>query len=42
MNKLDQIFFAMSCWIELERSGTKARGLQGIRETAASTLLVLP
>lgn len=41
MNKLKQIFFAMSCWIELERSGTKARGLRGIREMVGSTMSAL-
>ena len=41
MNKLSQIFLAMSCWLELERSGTKARGLRGIREMAGSTMSAL-
>ncbi len=38
MNKLSQIFFAMICWIELEKAGTKARGLRGIREMVGSTM----
>ena len=41
MNKLIQIFFAMSCWQELERTGTKARGLRGIREMAGSAMSAL-
>ena len=38
MDKLNQIIFAMSCWLELERTGTKTGGWQGIREKAGSTL----
>lgn len=42
MNKLNQILSAMSCWMELERSGAKKKGLQGIRETVCLTLSALP
>ena len=29
MNKLNQILFAVSSWMELEKSGAKRKGLQG-------------
>lgn len=42
MNKLNQILFAMSSWMELEKSGAKRKGLQEIREMVGSTLSALP
>ncbi len=42
MNKLNQILFAVSSWMELEKSGAKRKGLQGIREMVGSTLSALP